>query len=154
MVKGFLLLLAAVTVMHALRPALPPPKGLTCPAVMVENGLDDYFGVAVSHRLHSLTLEDLRYYFKKDAPVKNYIPTINFDLSPNSARVLPHAPLNGHDTTFKTIALQQADMVLSNMDNKDWQIKYYSTLEKMVHTMHMSGGSQGILRRISGVASF
>ena len=131
MVKGFLLLLATVTVTQA----IPAP---TCQAVMADAGLDDYFGTAVAHRVHSLTLEDLRYYFKKDAPVENNIPTVSFDLSPNAQRVLPHAPLSGYDTTFKTIAMRHADGVLSNMNNKDWQIKNYSTLEKIIHALHMS----------------
>ena len=110
----------------------------TCPEIMSDAGLDEYFGTAVAHRLHSLTLEDLRYYFKEDAPEENNIPTVSFDLSANAKRVLPHAPLNGYDTSFKSIAMRHADEVLSKMNRKDWAIKNYSILEKMVHAMHMS----------------
>ena len=131
MIKGFLLILATVTVTRA----IPAP---TCRAAMAAVGLDDYFGTAVAHRVHGLTLEDLRYYFKEDAPVENNIPTVSFDLSPNAKRVLPHAPLIGYDTTFKTIAMRHADGILSNMNNKDWQIKNYSALEKIIHALHMS----------------
>jgi len=109
-----------------------------CPKLMVDAGLDKQFGHAVAHRIHSLTLEDLRYYFKRDAPTDNGIPTVNFDLTPNVSRVLLNAPLSGYDTSFKTMAMRHTDEVLSKMSHKNWGIKYYSVLEKLVHAHHMS----------------
>jgi len=105
---------------------------------MLDFNLDENFGVKVAHRLHSLTLEDLRYYYKDDAPLDNGVPTVNPNLPSNLSRVLANAPLNGYDTSFKTLALRHTDMILSKMDNKDWGIRYYTALESLVHAHHMS----------------
>lgn len=130
MINGILLFLGTFTVALTAAP--------TCTELMEDAGLNVYFGEAVAHRTHSLTLEDLRYYFEEDAPVENNIPTVNFDLSANAERVLPHAPLNGYDTSFKTIAMRHADKVLSKMDHKNWGIKNYNVLEMLVHAIHMA----------------
>lgn len=110
----------------------------TCTKPMADAGLGEFFGKAVAHRMHSLTLEDLRYYFTEDAPVENGIPTVNLDFTPNLDRILPNAPKSGYDMNFTTIALRHTDQVLSKMNNKDWGLKYYSVLEKLVHAHHMS----------------
>jgi len=115
-----------------------PKQNEACPKLMMDAGLNKYFGNAVAHRMHSLTLEDLRYYFKSDAPKDNGIPTVNYDLTPNATRVLPNAPLCGYDMSFKTIAMKHTDKVLSKMSHKHWGIKHYSILEKLVHAHHMS----------------
>jgi len=109
-----------------------------CPTVLSEVGIDLYFGDTIAHTIHSLTLEDIRYYFKKDATVDNGIPTVNLDLTPNVTRVLSHAPPSGYDLSFKTIALRHTDQVLSKMSTKDWGITGYSVLERLVHAQHMA----------------
>ena len=109
-----------------------------CPAILKAAGLSDSFASNVAHRLHSLTVEDIRYYFKEDVSEENDIPTVNLDLSPNAQRVLPNAPLSGYDTSFATIAMRHLDQVLSHMDQTDYSITNYSILEKLVHVMHMA----------------
>jgi len=109
-----------------------------CPKPLSEVGIDPYFGDMIAHTMHSLTVEDIRYYFKKDADVDNGIPTVNFDLTPNVTRVLPKAPLSGYDLSFTTIALRHTDQVLSKMDNENWGIAGYSVLEELVHAHHMA----------------
>lgn len=109
-----------------------------CSKSMIDSGLDNNFGEVVAHRIHSLTLEDLRYYFKDDAPVENGIPTVNPDLTPNVTRVLANAPESGYDMSFKTIALRHTDKVLSKIGREDWGITHYSDLEKLVHAHHMA----------------
>jgi len=109
-----------------------------CPRVMSKFGFDEYFGEAVAHRSHSLTLDDLRYYFKDDAPLDNGIPTINLDLAPKATRILANAPLIDDDTSFKTITMRHTDRVLSKMNRKNWGLKHNSVLEKIVHIHHMS----------------
>jgi len=114
------------------------PSKDTCPSVMTSAGIDyDNFAAFVSHSIHSLTLEDIRYYFKSDATEENYIPTVNADME-SEKRVLPHAPLVGYDTEFSTPAMRQFDMVLRNMDQTDWQVRGYSPLEKATHVFHMA----------------
>jgi len=142
------LLLVMFTVVLSLRqrPKLPawtkpveqPSTRLsTCSNVMRVAKIDFDFANAIAHRAHSLTLEDVEYYFKSDT--LNPIPTVNPDLTvANQTRVLLHAPKDGYDREFETIALRHTDKVLSKMNRKDWEVKYYSTLEKLVHTHHMA----------------
>jgi len=110
----------------------------TCSNLMMDANLTHYFGMAVAHRLHSLRLEDVRYYFKEDTPDDNGIPVVNFDISPNADRVLRNMPLSGYDTSFQTIALRHTDQVLSKMSDKNWGIKHYSTVDELVHVHHMA----------------
>jgi len=109
-----------------------------CPTPLSEVGIDRYFGGMVAHTLHSLTLEDIRHYFKKDATADNGIPTVNYDLTPNVTRVLANAPQSGYDLRFKTMAMRHTDQVLSKMSTKDWGIRHYSIVEAMVHVHHMA----------------
>ena len=44
---------------------------------MAEAGLSEWFPQLVAHSIHSLTVEDIRYYFKPDVSENNGIPTGN-----------------------------------------------------------------------------
>ena len=103
---------------------------------MKEHGLSKRFPGAVAHGVHSITLEDIQHYFKPDATEDNMVPTLNYDATSKKA-VLRNAPLYGYDTSFDTTGMRHADQVLKHMDNKMWDLKYYNTLEKLVHTLHM-----------------
>lgn len=130
------LLSALVVLVYSTPPQRPPvPR---CATVKREAGLTEGFPINVAHRLHSLTLEDLRYYFNSKAPVDNGIPTVNFNLTKNAPRVVPNAPLFGFDTDFGTQAMRHLDQVLRNMDKLNFGIKNYSVLEKVAHVMHMA----------------
>lgn len=113
------------------------PQDEKCKKLMKENGLTRRFPGAVAHGIHSITLEDIRYYFKASATEQNNVPTLNFNLSEKATPVLPHAKLYGYDTSFKTVSMRHLDQVLRDMDKKDWYLTNYNTLEKLVHTMHM-----------------
>ena len=39
---------------------------------------------------------------------------------------------------FMTPGMRAVDQVLSHMDDPNWDVKKYSTLERMVHVMHMN----------------
>ena len=56
---------------------IPAPTLEQCPRVMLEAGLSANFAPMVTHSIHSLTVEDMRYYFKPDATEENGIPTGN-----------------------------------------------------------------------------
>ena len=103
---------------------------------MKSHGLTGRFPGAVAHGIHSITLEDIRYYFDKNATEKNGIPTLNYDLLDKNP-VLPNAPLYGFDTSFTTVSLRYVDQVLRNMDRKNFYLTGYDTLEQLVHTFHM-----------------
>jgi len=89
----------------------------------------------IGHFTHSLTLRDLRRYFDPNATAVNYVPTINRDIKSDTPLLL-HAPqfpeLDGDTEAMKTL-----DMVLSHMDDKNWDIKGYTTLERVAHAFHM-----------------
>lgn len=108
-----------------------------CPRVMLEAGLSANFAPMVTHSIHSLTVEDIRYYFKPDATEENGIPTVNLDVR-SSERVLSDAPLIGYDDAFKTKALKSFDMVMRNMNRTWWGIPNYTVLEKVSHALHMA----------------
>jgi len=125
--------------MPKLPPKIKPVELATCDKEMLEAGIDFFFAKSIAHRAHSLTSEDVQYYFKSDGTDHVNIPTVNSDLSVEGlARVLPYAPKDGYDTKFATIAMRHTDKVLSKMDNEKWGVKYYSVLEKLVHEHHMA----------------
>jgi len=142
------LLLAMLTVVLSLRPKRKLPtqtkpaissisKQSKCDRVMSNMDIDISFASAIAHRAHSLTSEDVEHYFRSDTP--NHIPTVNPDLTVrNLTRVLLYAPEAGYDREFATIAMRHTDKVLSKMNREDWVVKYYSVLEKLVHTHHMA----------------
>ena len=49
-----------------------------CPTILSEAGITETFAPNVAHTIHSLTLEDIRYFFKEDATEDNGIPTGNY----------------------------------------------------------------------------
>jgi len=107
-----------------------------CSATLKAAGLSDKFPGIVAHGIHSITVEQLRQ-FKPDVTEKNSIPTVNMDLL-SDAPILFHAP-NEPDVgkSFKTDGMRALDQVLSHMDNPKYDIGQYSTLERVVHSMHM-----------------
>jgi len=110
----------------------------SCLTPLSEVDIDRYFGGMVALTMHRLTLEDIKHYYKKDVTVDNGIPTVNYDLSPNVTRVLPNAPLSGHDLRFETMAMRHTDQVLSKMDREEWGSRHDSVVESMVLAHYMA----------------
>ncbi len=75
--------------------------------------------VAVAHGVHSMTLEDVRYYFRSDASAQNGIPTLNTNLS-SPQHVLRHTPASGYDTSLTTIAMRHMDKVMQILMHRRW----------------------------------
>ena len=103
---------------------------------MEKHGLSKRFPAAVAHGIHSITLEDIQHYFKPDATEDNRVPTLNYDVT-SKEPLLRNAPLYGYDKSFDTVGMRRADQILTHMDNKMWDVKYYNALEKLVHALHM-----------------
>jgi len=131
-----LLLLLGFLLETSPAPTAPPPPVPVCDGIMADAGLTPSFAQSVAHRCHSLTLEDLRFYFQPEATEDNPIPTVNMDLS-SQERVLPNAPLYGYDTAFCSVEMRHLDQVLRNMDRSEFGIKNYSILEQVAHVYHM-----------------
>ena len=62
-----------------------------CKNLLESKKLQEYADI-VAHVTHSLTLNDIRSFFKADADENNGIPIVNFDLT-DEQLVLPDAPL-------------------------------------------------------------
>ena len=71
------------------------------------------FAAGVGHGLHSLSLEEIRFYFDEDASEDNNIPTVNINLKDENA-VLDHALLRGYEDRFHTWALKIMDWFMLN----------------------------------------
>ena len=88
----------------------------------------------VAHSLHSLSVEDIRYFFDEQFPISNTIPTVNLNLT--GSPVLSFAP--SRPSAFKFPAGAIVDFVLSNNDQtRTFGLAGETHLEEIVHYMHM-----------------
>ncbi len=92
------------------------------------------FSEIVAHNMHSLSVEDIHYFFDDKFPINNTLPTVNFDLT--GSPVLLFAP--SRPSVFKFPGGAAFDFILSNNDQPD---KFgelgLTTLEEIMHQMHM-----------------
>jgi len=114
-----------------------------CWSLMDASGIDVFnFPFAVSHRIHSLSLQDLRQFIDPNAPKVNGIPTINVDQTSvfvilNNTRDDP--------SPFTASGLRALDSVLSNVKNLRYEIAKGSDMDKraplvitrLIHEFHM-----------------
>jgi len=89
---------------------------------------------AVGHGIHSLTVEDIRYFFEEDFPVENTIPTVNIDLDAEE-EYLPYAP--SFPSKFKFPGGANYDRILSYAKGHV-MAKDFTILELLGHNIHMS----------------
>ena len=89
-------------------------KLLTCDEVFSKAGLNySSFWKGAAHGIHSLSLEEIRYFFKAEAPEDNRIPTVNIDF--RSEEVIHFsAPLWGYEERFESWALKIMDWFMIN----------------------------------------
>ena len=92
------------------------------------------FFVDVAHGMHSITVEDIQYFFDEKFPIENSLPTANLDLTgPKVLMFVPSRP-----SSFKFPGGAAVDFILSNNDDP---LKFGSagqtSLEEIVHQMHM-----------------
>jgi len=108
----------------------------TCSEIFENQGMNySSFSVGAGHGVHSLSLEELRYFFKEDAPEHNKIPTVNFDFRSEDI-IHFNAPLRGYSNRFDTWALKIMDWFMLNDAPYLYQNKA-NTLEKISHQYHM-----------------
>ena len=62
-----------------------------CDKLLSRKNMQEYADI-VAHATHSLTLNEIRAFFKADVDEYNGIPIVNFNLTDNQT-VLPNAPL-------------------------------------------------------------
>jgi len=108
----------------------------TCSEIFEDQGMNfSSFAVGAGHGIHSLSLEEIRHFFKDDAQELNRIPTVNFDFRSEDI-ILFNAPLRGYSNRFDTWALKIMDWFMLNDAPYLYQNKA-NTLEKISHQYHM-----------------
>merc|ERR1711868_161295 len=107
-----------------------------CKDIFANAGLNySSFFVGAAHGIHSLSLEEIRYFFKSDAPEDNKIPTVNIDF--RSENVIHFsAPLWGYSDRFDTWALKIMDWFMLN-DHPYLYETGTNVMEKFSHQYHM-----------------
>ena len=95
----------------------------------------DSFSKHVAHNLHSITLQDIQFFFEPNFPEDNDIPTVNQDLT-SDQEIVWQAP--SRPSVYKFPSGAAFDFILMNSDNVDLLMeKGTSSLEKMSHAIHM-----------------
>jgi len=115
------------------------------PADFANSALPADFASVVAHATHSLSRQDIDFYFPSETEDIN-LPVVNPDLL-SETEVLSKPFEFEH--AFKTPALRVVDQVLSHMNFPDYDIRGMSAIERIVHEAHMQGwwsaGSQAYL---------
>merc|ERR1719447_2375504 len=108
----------------------------TCDEIFATSGMNyTSFYEGAAHGIHSLSLEEIRHFFKADAPEQNRIPTVNIDF--RSENVIHfNAPLWGYENRFDTWALKIMDWFMLNDQPYLFQNRA-NTIEKITHQYHM-----------------
>merc|ERR1712112_108465 len=104
---------------------------------MKKEKLDFNFPMDVAHGVHSLTLNEIRFFFNPSAGEDNGIPVVNPNRTQSNS-VLPNAPLIVlNNSLTATPALWGIDYVLSHMDDDNYGIKVLNTLDSIAHRLHI-----------------
>ena len=109
----------------------------SCEAAATAAGVNlTTYADSVSHSIHSITVEDIQFFFEPDFPIENTIPTVNVDFLEGEDPVIGSAPA-GH-SAFRFPGLATFDFILSNNDKPEsFLVNGMSTLEKLSHQLHM-----------------
>ena len=109
---------------------------LSCPDIFSKFCVGEDFYHAAAHGIHSLTLQELQYFFDESATEDNDIPMVNFDLS-SPQLILPSVPDIKLNNSFLTPSMNSVDHILSNWENTAFFMSEASVLEMLVHNLHM-----------------
>ena len=120
----------------------PTVRGQDICSTAVQAGVDfTTFAGDITHVIHSFTVETIRIFFDERFPIKNNIPTVNFNLTFGDA-VLPYAPY--YPSVFTLPLAKSFDVLLQHNDNPDEfgaqglsSTHAINTLEKFAHQIHM-----------------
>merc|ERR1711962_404473 len=114
-----------------------PPRLAACARYAESLGVNmTSFPDDAVHGIHSITVQDIRYFFDPSFPAENSIPTINTNLTEGAPRLLTYAPSISADFFFPSGQL--IDFILSNNDaGDDFYIRGIDALQKMLHGAHM-----------------
>jgi hypothetical protein len=112
-----------------------PSPGCSAAASAAGVNLTNFMG-AVTHMVHSITLQDIRYFFDERFPEANDVPTVNTDLS-SPEMVLSYAP--SKPSVFKFPGGAHFDQVMqANDDPTKYFVRGTTHLEDLAHWFHMA----------------
>jgi hypothetical protein len=112
-----------------------PSPGCSAAASAAGVNLTNFMG-AVTHMIHSITLQDIRYFFDERFPEANDVPTVNTDLS-SPEMVLSYAP--SKPSVFKFPGGAHFDQVMqANDDPTKYFVRGTTHLEDLAHWFHMA----------------
>merc|ERR1719186_471057 len=108
----------------------------TCKAAAEQAGVDfENFKFNVGHAIHSLTVEDARFFFDENFPIENNIPTVNTNLTAGPP-VLTYAPSFPSKFLFP-LGSTLDRILLKNDDTSAAFEKGLTSLEELGHAAHM-----------------
>ncbi|XP_045165913.1 uncharacterized protein LOC123529593 [Mercenaria mercenaria] len=109
---------------------------LDCSKTFPYSGLTSRYNETIAHAIHSMTVRGLKL-FNDRASAKNFVPTVNQDLS-QAIAVLDHAPEDPVEHDFTTLTMNIIDKILSTLGNsKDGLGPHWSPVERVAHVFHM-----------------
>ncbi|KAL4226932.1 hypothetical protein ACF0H5_014910 [Mactra antiquata] len=107
-----------------------------CSKLFPGSGLSKSYNETIAHAIHSMTVDGLKL-FHPHATTKNFVPTVNQDLSQANV-VLNHAPEEELDSDFTTMTMNTISKILSTLGNsKDGLGPNWSPIERVAHVFHM-----------------
>ena len=95
------------------------------------------FAFDVSHGIHSIGVEHLKFYF--NAPYSRIIniPTMNYNFS--GPHIIYSPPFLSNDPRFVSLNMKELDFILTNNnDPNNFYVRSLSHIEKMTHAAHMN----------------
>jgi hypothetical protein len=132
----FITFLASLVIVQA---ATESSKPKSCGTVLRSGGASPRFGYLVGHSVHSLTVSELQK-FEPSTTANNSVPTIDPDLL-STTPIRLSAPddtiSNKNSKSFFSDGMRAIDDVMSHMDNPNYDVKYFSVMERVVHAFHM-----------------
>jgi len=121
----------------------------TCEERLKDNHVSPEYGWFAAHGSHSITLNEIQFYFEPTATIDNGITMVNFNLSGDI--LLPNAPWIEADNRFTSPALFALDHVLSNMDDNSYDFKNGNALDRIAHNLHMQEVWQNAAKKYKGI---
>merc|ERR1712215_244505 len=107
----------------------------TCAERFHNKNVSAEYGWFAAHGSHSITLNEIQFFFESKAPIENGITMVNFNLTGDV--LLPNAPWIDVDNRFTSPAMFALDHVLSNMEDNYCDIENGKALDRIANNLHM-----------------
>ena len=102
-------------------------------ATRMRKELPEGFAALIAHGTHSLSRQDIQYYFPSEKKEFN-LPTVNPDLLSKTS--ILSQPID-FQHSWQSPALRLIDQILTHMDSTSYDEKDATPLERILHASHM-----------------